>query len=282
MKEFQGWTRPARTLVSYNQQPPRNVSPHSGYEAHAAWPNEHNYNVHHSPHPTQQRVNPYEISPPRVSYGTPGGEFVSPNSIYGYQYQNTNGAHQVLTPPRDQPPTPSHVTPQNIDNNYYPSPPMSHGSWNVPTPESAGKTTVEGNYGKPYYTSMPPRHISPASMSANERPITRPTVTVNKGYEGIPAFPMPQQNSKYRPVVDIRQESKNRQQKEHLMLRPGIRPLPCMNLEQMATSTRVRKPRPPVPNHQSVNAFKYKLDHDRETIARSKALSLMNILNPDM
>ena len=281
MPEFLGWTHPDGSPVSYNQQPPRTAPPHSGYET-IAWSNDqHSYHVHYSPRPTQQRSNVYEVSPPRPSYGASTMESSSPISSSGYQYQYAHEG-QVMTPPREQPPTHFHVTPQNIDNNYYPSPPMSQGSWNVPSPESTTKTTVEGNYGKPYYNSVPPRQTSPAAISPDERPITRPTVAVNKGYDTIPAFPMPHQTSRYRPIADIRQESKNRQKKEHLMLRPGMRRLPNMSLEQMATSSRVRKPRPPVPNHQTVNAFKYKLDHDRETIARSKALSLMNMLNPEM
>ncbi|CAJ1949586.1 unnamed protein product [Cylindrotheca closterium] len=208
----------------------------------------------------------------------------SPDGSYGLPYQNPRDGRYVSTPPpRDQPPTQFNTTPQNIDNNYYPSPPMSEGSWNVPTPESTGttKTTVEGYYyGKGYQTSMHSRNVSPESIASNERPITRPAVAVTRRYNGIPAFPNTQQ--KYRPIADIRQESKNREKKEHLMLRPGIRRLPHMSLEKMATSTRVKKSKSPVPNHQTVNTFKYKLHHDREAIARNKALSMMTMLNPEM
>ncbi|KAL3927915.1 MAG: hypothetical protein SGBAC_012880 [Bacillariaceae sp.] len=283
MEEFQGWTSPAGGQSNQNgfSNPPvlPPTTAYHGYDAPTTLAN-HYYNVQYSPRPNEQRVNVYEVSPPRPTYGTSNPTSVSPDRSYGYPYQNAyGGPHNVSTPPRDQPPTQFNATPRNIDNTYYPSPPMSQGSWNVPSPESATstKTTVEGEYGKTYHATAPPRNISQVSISPNERPITRPTVAVSRGHEGIPAFPIPQQQQKYHRVADIRQESKNREKKEHLMLRPGIRRLPHMSLEKMATSTRVQKPKLPVPNHQTINAFKFKLHHDRETIARSKALSLMDM-----
>lgn len=279
MQEFHGWTLPARAqqngFSSQQVPPPRTV--YGGYDVPTFSPNHQYYNVPYSP---QQLVNVHVVSPPRSTIGASSVGSASPNCSHGYQYQNAHGGQHISTPPRDQAPTLFNATPQTIDNKYYPSPPISQGSWNVPSPESATKTTVEGDYGKAYQTSMTARNISPDSMASNERPITRPTVAVGRGYENIPAFPITQQ--KHRPVTDIRQESKNRQTKEHMMSRPGIKRLPHMSLEKLATSTRVQKPKPPVPNHQTVNAFKYKIHHDRETIAQSKALSLMNILNPEM
>ena len=53
---------------------------------------------------------------------------------------------------------------------------------------------------------------------------------------------------------------------------------PARNLEKKATSTRRKKVEKAVPNHQTINAFKFKLDHDREKIAKGRALELLNML----
>lgn len=291
MQDYQGWYIPAggqaqgsppvsAVSSSYNAPPaPQTQAHYNNYTV--VSPQGRPYNAFEavSPAPSSSNYPPSSQNGNCGSYGVPAqygqssgyGNVVSPP-------RNGGDQHFVLTPPREQPPSGYVVSPQNSDNNRYPSPEISPGSWNVPSPESM--TTVEGYDKNPFGTMTSSHSVAPSTVSPVERPLIRPTVAVGKGYDHIPDLPMRQQNaSKYQRVPDIRRESKMRQKNQDSMLRPGQRPAPARSLEKMATSTRQNKPKPPMPNHQTIHTFKYKLDHDREKIAQSKALDLMNMMS---
>jgi hypothetical protein len=86
-------------------------------------------------------------------------------------------------------------------------------------------------------------------------------------------------------VDEIKRQSKVRQQQEKIMMQSGKGRVPMgghvplKRLIQMTTSSRKRRGDKAVPHHQTVNAFKYKLHHDREMIAQSKALDLFDLLS---
>jgi hypothetical protein len=290
MQEYHGWSLPA------GGQSPQGYAPENYNTQHVSVTASNNYNAasssQHQPHynnydvvsPQVRPCNAHEaVSPPRPSYNyevpTPDGQSYGHSNVASPQRNEWNG-HFVSTPPQGQPTTNFKVSPLNSDNNHHSSPEISLGSWNVPSPENMTKSTVEGYDNNPFGTMMPSNTSSPVTISPTERPLIRPTVAVGKGYDHIPDLPLRQHNEgKYNRVADIRRESRIRQKKEDSMLRPGQRPVPKGRLENMATSTRQGMLKPPMPNHQTIHAFKYKLDHDREKIAQNKALNLLNMMS---
>eukprot|EP00980_Cylindrotheca_fusiformis_P010226 scaffold2271_cov130-Cylindrotheca_fusiformis.AAC.21 len=270
MQEYQGWSLPVEGQHRQGY-PPVTAAPNSYKAAPVSPPQTHYSGV------VYQQGNQFDASPARSSRDH--SNVINHSPVHGYNVFESPGHFEVPTSPGQVSNT-YIVSPQNIDNNVYQSPEISPGSWNVPSPENSTKSAVEGHDQNPSNTALTLHSVSSHQVSPVERPLVRPTLAVGKGNDQVANIPFHQQQTtvNYQRIPDIRRESKLREKNQSHMLQAGQRFVPRGGLETMATSTRRIKPKPDVPNHQTVNAFKYKIDHDREKTARSKALDLMNMM----
>lgn len=266
-----------------------------------------NYNAPVSPqgHYSHQNVPREEIVSSRRNQQYDNYSVVSP----GQHFNNNNvsqpqgqayGQYSPLSR-REQPPNNFTLSPQNSDGKHYPSPTASPGSWNVPSPQNVNATSEGYNnsvvqsrhsspeispgswnmasspkspsletYSNPFASAVPSHADSPVGA------FDSPNRLIRRGYEGIPALPVRKPTTA--TTTTAANTTTNRVPvRDSMMMHSARRSLPPGCLEGMATSSRQKKVKKEVPNHQTINAYKYKLDFDREKNAKSKALDLMHM-----
>ena len=246
------------TYNSYNVVPTQGQQPYNNYS--------YNYP------PSSPRGQPYNNTYGNYNTVSPGQTFENNYNVVSPPQQTYNSNYSSTSPP--SPRNSDYMSPRSPRS----SPVMTRRTW------GNRNSPVENDYSHPYASpnsqgSAPSNAQSAvasySSYSASD-PLQLPAF-LGKGYENVPELPQKQMiQPRYQRAADIRKESKLRERKEKLMNRHMGEP--ARNLEKKATSTRQKKVEKAIPNHQTINAFKFKVDHDREKIAKGRALELVNML----
>lgn len=241
MMAFQ--TRSQATYPSYPQSPQREAC--SRY-----------YGSYNSPpqSPKAQPNNNYQTSRNQNGLWSFSSNVVTPEQRTSHNYGlSPSSSPQALTSSKNNGLTQNQSNPRK-------SPVMTPRGWGSRTP-------IDRGYNHSY--------TSPSSSEVSSNESLQLPSFVGRGYENVPNLsPQQMTQPRYQRAVDARRKQKNRENKEKL--------INCQmenKLERNATSTRKIRAEKKGPNHQTINAFKLKLDHNREKIAKGRALELLNMLH---